>query len=461
MTFTPTDLFRLVLAGCALLSSAMPLFAEKSPAYLEENARVMRLLWDELQAAYPAVIDPQGGYHQDLDEAWQVLPSDQRSLVNQARHVWTTAEVALRCPELHDTYLDYTRHGIAFLRDTMWDAEQGGFYWGVDRTETGWAPENPEDKHVYGMFFAVYACAHAYRAGAGPEALELAERGRDWIERHAHDAELGGYFGSLNRAGQPVTQAVPYLSRGRDQIGTPLGAKSMNTTLHALEAYTELLQAEDRPDKLVEARVRELVALLLGPIYAEPGTQHLFLTRAWEPIKGEHSFGHDVEAGFLLLEAAEVLGDEALIAEVRQRLRAFVEVTLEHGYDHQRGGVHETGTHDLEHIADARKSWWPQAEVLNGLLMMHELSDDWDDRARYWATFGQLLDFVATYSVDEAHGGWWNTVDPAGNPVGPRQKTHAWKATYHTVRALFNCAERLQRLAGVPEDEIELCPPRR
>ena len=35
-----------------------------------------------------------------------------------------------------EAYAEMSRHGVAFLRDEMWDAEHGGFYWLVARDGT-------------------------------------------------------------------------------------------------------------------------------------------------------------------------------------------------------------------------------------------------------------------------------------------------------------------------------------
>ena len=55
-----------------------------------------------------------------------------KMIVTQARHMWSTAKAA---EFFHDTsYIAMARHGFHFLRDKMWDKEQGGFYTLVNRS---------------------------------------------------------------------------------------------------------------------------------------------------------------------------------------------------------------------------------------------------------------------------------------------------------------------------------------
>src|SRR5215207_10915752 len=87
---------------------------------------VRRSLRDELLAPwYPRAIDrEQGGFLSQWDFEWKSTGEQDKMIVTQARHVWTTARASQVFPT--DTMLKgAAAHGYRFLRDRMWDKEHG------------------------------------------------------------------------------------------------------------------------------------------------------------------------------------------------------------------------------------------------------------------------------------------------------------------------------------------------
>src|SRR5690606_22945910 len=92
--------------------------------------------------------------------------------------------------------------------------------------------------------------------------------------------------------------------------------KTMNTHLHVLEAYANLYRVW--PDPVLAEQLRALIQVFLRHIIQkDTGNLHLFFTKDWKPTAHLVSYGHDIEASWLLQEAAEVLGDTALLKEVK------------------------------------------------------------------------------------------------------------------------------------------------
>lgn len=91
----------------------------------------------------------------------------------------------------------------------------------------------------------------------------------------------------------------------------------MNTDLHVLEAYTQLYRIA--ASELLNKRLRQLI-LNFSDHFIDEGSGHLrlFFDENWKVKPGPISYGHDIEASWLLLEAAEVLGDKLLVEVIKE-----------------------------------------------------------------------------------------------------------------------------------------------
>jgi mannobiose 2-epimerase len=93
------------------------------------------------------------------------------------------------------------------------------------------------------------------------------------------------------------------------------------------------------------------------------------------------------------------------------------------------------------------KVWWSQAEALLGLDWLHKQSGKASNKAR----LTQTLNFIKTHLLDKQYGEWyWQTGPTGGAPLAysagdvdfaATVKGNAWKASYHTGRALLRLAQ--------------------
>ena len=408
--------------------------------YAAETERTLH--HDVLDVWYPRTIDTEhGGFYADFDRQWNRLPSRGKFSVFQGRMTWTAATVAVRRRALKAQYLPYVRHGVAYLHDTMWDARYGGFYWGLG-DDGKIVPQFGDGKHMYGISFCIYALAAAYKADPNPQTLAFAKQAFEWVETHAHDDAHGGYYEWLTREGKPMlldpyTPTVQFLY-GAD---SPVGYKSMNTHIHLLEAYTELygVWKDDR----LRGRVQELLEVVRDKIVVEPGAMNLYFTPDWKPVPDHDSYGHDVEATYLMEEAADALG-KAQDEPTRRVGRMLVDHALAYGWDSTNGGLFHSGAF-FGKPDDLLKEWWVQVESLNALLLMHQLYGAENDV--YWKAFQKQWSYIRRFQVDPEFGGEYNLVKPDGKAVSPN-KGSMWKGAYHDGRAFMNVTDRLQELAG-------------
>ncbi len=402
---------------------------------------------DVLDVWYPRSIDTvHGGFSANFARDWSPLLSHGKFSVFQGRMTWVAAQIVLRRPELRQQYLPYVRHGADYLANTLWDKQDGGFFWGL-ADDGSVSPLFTDHKHLYGISFCIYGLAAAYQATHDTRDLELAQRAFRWTDEHAHDRGNLGYFEWLTRDGTPV-QAEPYAATVQTMppADFPVGYKSMNTHIHLLEAFTELLQVW--PDPVLRSRVAELQHLVRDTIAVQPGAMNLYLTNAWQALPDHDSYGHDVEATYLIDEAGLALthagaapspGEADRTAKVG---RMLMDHALAYGWDSAHGGLFHSGPF-AGRPDDLLKEWWVQMESLNTLLLLHERYGKETDI--YWRCFQLQWQWIQRYQVDHQFHGEYELIKRDGTPASPI-KGNIWKASYHEARALMNVNERLERL---------------
>jgi mannobiose 2-epimerase len=393
---------------------------------------------------YPRNIDTiHGGYISAFNHDWALSEGSQdKAIVQQARHVWATSRIYEAYPEKQE-FLKYADHGFRFLRDAMWDKQYGGFYAYV--TRNGAPQDNSiDDKRIYGQAFAVYGMSQYYRMSKNEEALNLAKKEFVWMEEHAHDHQYGGYFEMLRRDGTPT-----HLEQ-TDDAGTDSspfsGIKDYNSSIHIMEAITELYLIW--PDSLVRARLEEMFLLIRDTFVHPDGYLQLFFRPDWTLVSDEAfnphiTYGHDVETAFLLLETAHVLGwgeDE----KTHQIAKLLVDHSLVSGWDQEAGGFFDAGKEiDGEiKIIHNHKSWWGLVEGMNALLLMHTIYPD--DPNDYYGKFLKAWEHIDTYLIDKEFGGWYNHALDTYPESVTRDKSHIWKTTYHNARGMINCIHMLR-----------------
>lgn len=437
-----------ILLGLALIgapeSSARSAGGDPTPAEYRARADEMEGYLDRhvLAVRFPGAVDREhGGFHVSVRRDWTRLPDQDRFLVFEARLTWTAAKVALAQPERRDEYLGYVRHGVAYLRDRYWDAAQVGFRSYV-RVEGAGEPPEAGIKLAYANAFAVYALAAAYEVTKDPETLALAERGFRWMEDHLREEGKPGYLAAVFRDGRHLPFDPDNPHPPLEAMNAPAAYRSMNPTIHMLEAYAELLGVW--PDPLLRRRTRELLELVRDRFFTEPGCLHLYLLPDGRPVPGAVSYGHDIETAFLLLEAAEALG-EADDPRTGRAARMLVDHTMAYGWNPDTGQIYDRGW-AFEPAFDHSVQWWSLYEALNAMLLMHERHGR--ETPRYWEAFEKTWRFTRDTLTDREFGGIYQGLDEHGTLN--QQKSHNWFASYHQARALRLTVERLRRLATAP-----------
>jgi mannobiose 2-epimerase len=411
------------------------------------SVEMQRVLDNEFNKWYPLSIDSvDGGFFSDIDYKWELDGRQDKMIVTQARHVWSTSNAAMFYKN-GNALLNVAAHGVQFLKTKMWDQEFGGFYNLVDCKGVPITDGSQIIKQAYGNAFAIYGLAEYYRASGDTSALNFAKEAFQWLEKHSYDPRCGGYFQFISRDGTPLTEGFR---------GTP--PKDQNSTIHLLESFTELYSVW--PDPTVRERLHSLLRIVRDTITTDKGYMVLFFNRDWSPIsyrdsnqeirkrnyEFDHvSFGHDVETAYLMLEASDALGMKNDTTTLRVA-KQMVDHALANGWDDERGGIYDGGYYfkgdDRPTIVKNTKEWWSQVEALNSFLMMSDLFPE--DEHQYYDKFCIQWDYCKKYVIDNELGGWyWGGTDIVPN-CKYSVKGSIWKGNYHTSRGLINCINRLR-----------------
>lgn len=366
-----------------------------------------------------------GGFIGQMTNDGRIDPKAPKGLILNARILWTFS--ALYRFNKDNRCLDLTRRAYDCLKTYFWDGSHSGVFWQVDYSG------HPQDdkKKIYGQAFYIYALAENYLAFHNDPALQRAKQLFELIETNSRDKTYGGYIEVCNRDWS-VAEDLRLSEKDMDE------KKSMNNHLHLLEAYTNLYRIW--PDTQLRKRLTELVDVFDQKII-DPASGHMnhFFDETWQPKSNNYTFGHDIEASWLLCEAAEVLDESDIILRARRLAQRLSRVVLAEALDEDGGLCYEG---QAGKVADPNREWWPQAESVVGFLNAYELSGD----PSFLKAAQKAWLFVEKYFIDRENGEWFWRVDQSGRPDPAEPKVSQWKGPYHNVRA---CLEIIRRLGQI------------
>lgn len=340
-----------------------------------------------------------GGFIGRIDENDNPDPTAAKGLVLNARILWTFS--ATNQKEIADRAYNY-------LINHFLDKTHGGLYWNLDPIG------QPLDtrKQIYGQAFGIYAFSEYYKTTKEQAALQIAIDLFHLIEQHSFDPKNNGYYEAFTKEWSMPEDGDLRLSP--KDTNAPF---TMNTHLHILEAYTNLYKAW--PDKKLHTQLLDLIHIFEAHI-VDPQTNHLnlFFDTSWNSTKNIISYGHDIEAAWLLQEAGNTIG-----LTLTSQTPTNLAIAAAEGLDTDGGLWYENQVH--------QKHWWPQAEAMVGFLHIYKLTGEkkWLDRST------QSWNFVKTYLKAPNNKEWYWGVEADHTPMKNQDKAGFWKCPYHNTRA--------------------------
>ncbi|MDO4950291.1 MAG: AGE family epimerase/isomerase [Bacteroidales bacterium] len=359
--------------------------------------------------------DPRGGFYGRIDGNNVVHPDAPKGAILCARILWTFS-AAYRVLGSEEYLVLATRAKRALL-DDFFDPEQGGVYWSL--TADGMPLDTK--KQIYAIGFAIYGLSEYARATGDEEALAHAVKLFFDIENHSFDTVKNGYFEAFTREWGDIADM-----RLSDKDANE--RKTMNTHLHILEPYTNLYRIW--PDQRLRAAIQNLVDIFLTKILdADTRRMHLFFNDDWQSMVPGTSYGHDIEASWLIHEAMNVVGNTSHDSETSdtpgpQVLAPWFQTLL-----------------TLDPLAEPRQ-WWEYAETVVGYLNIWQHTGNDEAMNKVMETWT----FINDYLIDREAGEWYWSVTSDGTPLRTEDKAGFWKCPYHNSRM---CLEIIERLSAV------------
>lgn len=362
-----------------------------------------------------------GGFYGRIDGHDIVHSQAEKGAILNARILWafSAAYRVLKRTE----YLEAATRAKDYILQHFIDYEFGGVYWSLDYKG------NPLDvkKQTYAIGFTIYGLSEYARATGDKESLDTAIKLYHDIENHALDSKNKGYIEALTRNWQPI--ADMRLS-DKDENGS----RTMNTHLHIIEPYTNLYRVW-KSQELKESIINLLQ--IFTKILLNQETHHLdlFFDDEWHGKRNIESYGHDIEASWLLHETALVLGDAQILKEIEPIVKEIAMAADE--------GLQPDGSMIYEHWKDSGKfdtqrQWWVMCECIIGHINLYQHFGNKESLGiaeRCW-------EFTKEKLIDKVNGEWHWSSDASGLINYNDDKAGFWKCPYHNSRMCLELMER-------------------
>lgn len=354
-----------------------------------------------------------------IDNDGNAYPEAALGAVMYTRIIWSFSAGYLYTKK--DIYKKRALQAYGILKSFFYDQENGGLYWSV--SPTGRPLERR--KQIYAQAFGIYALSELYKIIPSEELLKEVTSLFHLIEKHSYDKDNGGYIDAFNEDWQPIED----MRLSEKDMNAP---KTMNTHLHVLEAYSNFYSIQK--DVLVKERIIQLLSIFRTKII-HPQKRHLqlFFTKDWRSLSLNQSFGHDIEASWLMAEAAENVYGKDVPKSIIDDCNALASTSADGLLTDGSLAYEKTGG-----LMNKERHWWVQAEAWVGFYAMGIRMEE----AIYFQYAEGLWSYIQSDIKDEINGEWFWGKDEAGN-VLKEDKVGIWKCPYHTSRA---CLEILKRL---------------
>ena len=383
-----------------------------------------------------AVEKGNNGFYGAVDMNGKPVKDANKSCVLNTRILWTFSAAAKKHQDVQ--YHQIAKKAAMVVTEHFIDKKQGGFYMELSSDNQ----VANDVKHTYAQAFGLYALCKYYELSPEAKIIDLIQETYYLLEEKTKDKVNAGYHEAYSRDWEPLVE---------NRMADNNEPKSMNTHLHVVEAYAALYKVWKNEE--LKRRLHDLLNLFLDKIIRSDGHLGIFFDEKFNETNssmGICSFGHDIEASWLLWEAAEILDDEDILNRMKPVSILMAEAVEREGLD-KDGGLFLESYRYGSHLR-TNKHWWLQAENLVGFMNAYELSKD----PRYWDIVKLGWSFIDQFVIDHERGEWYTKVNRLGVPFlkEPKEdpspyyrndwKIDPWKCPYHNGRAMMEMMNRIE-----------------
>ena len=403
-----------------------------------ETTSVARIIQTELTAELHRILEfwstrmpdeVHGGFYGEADFRGVPAPLEDKGIILNARILWSFSAAYNHTG--NSQYKDMAQRAWEYITSHFEDKTCGGYYW---KTDYSGKPTETR-KQTYAQAFVMYAFSEYYKATQQKEVLERALCLFRLLEEHAKDTHQGGYWEALSRE----WKEIPDVRLSDKDLNEK---KSLNTHLHVLEAYTALYRVE--PSRDLGQSLRDLIALFPRYLINPNGHLNLFFDGQWQLKSHTISYGHDIEASWLLMDAADALDDPSLKRAIGTMSLHMAQTFLNEAMAPEGGVLNETNT--MTGVTDTDRHWWVQMEAMVGLVRAYQQSGN----DPYLETATSIWSYIKTYFLDHQNGEWHWLVRASGEADTSQVKAGFWKCPYHNTRG---CLELINSLHAIHQTQ--------
>ncbi len=360
-----------------------------------------------------------GGHYGRVNYDLSIDTKSEKGGIATARHLWSwsAAYRVLKDPQ----YLRQADIAYIFLKEHIMDDSYKGIYWMVANN----GRVKDARKHIYAQAFAIYGLCEYYRVSEDAEALAYAQMLFELIESVGYDSKHGVYREEFDRFWREVENEM------LSENGI-IAEATTNTHLHILEAYTNLYRVW--PDPKVYKALKGLIDLFTVSLYKQDSHFiKVFYTKQFQEIIDIQSYGHDIEASWLLKEAIDVLGIQE---------KVYTNLILNIAENIYNTGLNLDGSVKTEReggVDQPQRVWWVQAEAMVGFYNAYEMTGE----TKYIEAVQAIWAYTKAYLIDSRDKSeWFWCVDADGSPVN-EPIAEPWKTPYHNIRFCIEIIERI------------------
>jgi len=359
-----------------------------------------------------------GGCFGEMDTYGKVNVTAEKSVILHARVLWSFSESYNKLQKKE--YLQEAHQYYDFMTSNFIDKQYKGVFNQISYDGVC----HQEDKSIIAQAYTVFAFSIYFQASGNYQALSYAKQMMHMIEAKAKNEITGQYYSDLTRNWESSLKKNYSVSA--------------STYLHLIESYTALLKCEEN-NELFET-LTQLVRFFINNIF---DIQHHYVKQNISlqgnaQVTGER-YGHDMEAAWLLVDAANVLNISSLSQQCESVSLLLIEqVIKEHqvsadAYLHGFSWGVNIEAEPASNLECCRVAW-VQAEALNALSWAYTKTNK--DHFKKWL-LGTWY-YIDHYLVDSKNKDWFESRNINGSLGESNVKIGPWKCPYHSVRGCVN-----------------------